>query len=181
MIGYKAAYRVNETEFRSAFSRFTYKVGESYEIYGIPVFCYQGFHYCTHPVNTLMYYDFSKDFSLFEIEDLGTRLVSLDKNVTNKLKINRLIDSVDEIIDLIGFHISYDEYDYIKEIKTKNKIYIFKQQSEFTASSFMNFLYGTGYFYFSKKDKGYQIFDEDWFYLSLKSSIEQIIERVKNV
>ena len=69
---------------------FKYEVGQIYEITNIKI-CKRGFHACFKMVDTLRYYDYNKDFVLFEVELLGNTIFNDDKVVTDKIKIVRVV------------------------------------------------------------------------------------------
>ena len=68
-----------------------YQVGKTYEVKGKIKLCNIGIHYCEKIDDILTYYDL-KDLVICEVEDLGKTIKSNDKNVTNKLKIVKIIN-----------------------------------------------------------------------------------------
>jgi len=71
----------------------TYEVGKTYEISNKEM-CSHGFHYCENLDDTLLYYDYDKDNTVFiEIEDLDPEsLIDGSKTVSTKIKVLRIVD-----------------------------------------------------------------------------------------
>jgi hypothetical protein len=83
--GYKASYNGRCT------NNFLFEVGKTYKFDGKPILCEQGFHFCQNVDDVLDYYDYQKDFVLFEVEALGYTKTRDDKSCTNKIKIIRIV------------------------------------------------------------------------------------------
>lgn len=83
---------------------FQYEIGKTYEMKGEPIICKRGFHACTELDDVFMYYKFSKDIRICEVEVLGDidDMSQKDSKVaTNKIKIIREL-SVKDLLELGG-------------------------------------------------------------------------------
>ena len=83
MKGYKASYK-------GKCINLTYEVGNTYLIDKIKM-CKYGFHFCEKMKDVLNYYEYNNNFVLFEVEALGQVITEVDKVVTDKLKIVRIV------------------------------------------------------------------------------------------
>ena len=111
----------------------TYEQGKTYTFKGKLNICSDGFHYCENPVDTLVYYPYTKDFILMEVEPLGETQREGNKSVTNKLKINKIL-SHEESLELIKDIITLDKnnnlihcknsygYEYWQEFDKNNNL-----------------------------------------------------------
>ncbi len=84
MIAYKATYNF---KCRNQ----TYEVGKTYTSDKFKI-CEHGMHYCNKMEDTLNYYDPNKNLILLEVEILGDVETKGNKSVTNKLKVNRVVE-----------------------------------------------------------------------------------------
>lgn len=83
---------------------FHYEIGKTYEMNEEPIICERGFHACTELDDVFMYYKFSKDIRICEVEVLGDidDMSQKDSKVaTNKIKIIREL-SVKDLLELGG-------------------------------------------------------------------------------
>ncbi|TRZ82894.1 hypothetical protein D4R86_01075, partial [bacterium] len=80
MKAYKATYNMKcET--------MTYEVGKTYTFNGKLIMCKNGFHFCLNAVDTLIYYSFTPEFQLLEIDVLSELITNEDKSITDKFKV----------------------------------------------------------------------------------------------
>ena len=86
-----------------------YKVGKTYTSDRMKI-CKHGFHFCQKMDNVLNYYEPSSDFILLEIEILGKVETWVDKSVTDKLKVLRVIP-FEEYTDSMKSRFPVYEYD----------------------------------------------------------------------
>lgn len=91
MIGYKAFNK--DLTCRD----FQYEIGITYEFYGKPILCEQGFHFCKTIGGCYRYYSMTTDTRICKVEALGDIVESLDndKCCTNKIKIIEEITELD--------------------------------------------------------------------------------------
>ena len=118
MKAYKASYNGVCRDFK-------YEVGQTYEMEDISI-CHHGFHACLKMIDTLFYYDYKKEFVLFEVELLGEIIEEDNKLVTNKIKIVRVV-SPEEYVDFkvddrgnLIYHKSSDGYEWWREFDERN-------------------------------------------------------------
>jgi hypothetical protein len=110
---------------------FKYEVGETYETDNIEI-CKCGFHACYKMLNTLRYYEFNKNFVLFEVELLGQIIEDGDKVVTDKIKIVRVVPP-EEYVDFKGddrgnlrYFKDSDGFEYWREFDERNNFIHYK-------------------------------------------------------
>ncbi len=129
-----------------------YQVGKTYEVKGKIKLCNIGIHYCEKIDDVLTYYDV-KDLVICEVEDLGKTIKSNDKNVTNKLKIVKIINKpqFDDKGNII-YQKDGGGKEYFWEYKYDNKGNIIYKKD----------CYGDEYFY-KYDDKGNKIYQKDWY------------------
>jgi hypothetical protein len=97
----------------------TYEQDKTYTFKGKLNICSAGFHYCENPTDTLVYYPYTKDFILMEVEPLGETQREGNKSVTNKLKINKIL-SHEESHELIKDNIILDKNNNLIHTKNSN-------------------------------------------------------------
>jgi len=95
MKAYKATYNMK-------CRTMTYEVGKTYTFNGKLEMCKNGFHFCLNVVDTLKYYPFKPEFQLLEIDILGEVITELDKSITDKFKVIRVIPQKerDELLNI---------------------------------------------------------------------------------
>jgi hypothetical protein len=107
--GYKASYN------GKCMNDFLFEVGKTYEMYGEPLLCQYGFHFCEKPDDVMEFYLVQRnDFVLFEIIAHGDVDEGRAKSCTNKIEIVRVVpreeynDIFDSKFDFSdGVHIKY--------------------------------------------------------------------------
>lgn len=154
MIGYKATYNYK-------CKNQLYEVGQEYKIDQPLEICKIGFHYCKVAKDVLFYYPIKSSFKLLEIEDLSDDTINNgDKSCSNHIKVIREITHSDELLQLLGLSITYNENTVIFKVSNLKCWY------EFTYDLFGNVL-------IHKTSDGYsyeQTYDSNGELLTFKNS-----------
>ena len=135
MKAYKASYNQECLGFR-------FEVGQTYIHKGEVKLCKSGFHFCPVAEDTLDYYDYRKDFVLFEVEAEAVEMsgntveMSGHKCVTDKITILRIVPKeeykallgieVDENFNIVWYKINgvetFNTYDEKQSLTSRKKI-----------------------------------------------------------
>lgn len=122
-IGYKGTYNYICRSIK-------YNIGEIYSIDSPPILCSKGFHYCKKAEYVLNYYIIKSGFKLLEIEDLGDTIESIDKSVSNKIRIIREISDKEELLKLFSLELEFDNNGNLLYYKNKYNFWVKKSFDE---------------------------------------------------